>query len=219
MVPEGQGEGATLIPIDPRFTRTSALCALHIGIRAGSDIAFLGGVINYILTQDRWFKEYVTAYTNAATMIQEGFQDTEDLEGVFSGHDPATDTYDAMKGRWGYEDSPSDQGPEDHPAGEGRPGAESEVPLKGQKGVHGYAIMGGPTPHDSPRSRMTRRPEAAPARDPSLQHPRCVLQILRRHFARYTPEVVAEICGCSPGKWCGSPSCSARSSRPRPGGM
>src|SRR5262245_6951668 len=76
--------GATLMHVDPRCTPTSALCDLHVTIRAGSDIAFLGGLIHYVLTHDRWFKEYVLAYTNAATIIQEGFQDTEDLGGLFS---------------------------------------------------------------------------------------------------------------------------------------
>ncbi len=84
---EGQGRGATLIHVDPRFTRTSALCDVYVGIRAGSDIAFLGGLVNYVLSNERWFKEYVLAYTNASTIIQEGFQDTEDLGGLFSGYD------------------------------------------------------------------------------------------------------------------------------------
>src|SRR3954471_14103268 len=56
-------KGATLIYVDPRFTRTSALCDLFVDIRAGTDIAFLGGVINYVLEHDRWFKEYVLPYT------------------------------------------------------------------------------------------------------------------------------------------------------------
>jgi len=68
--------GATLIHVDPRFSRTSASCDMHVGIRAGSDIAFLGGIINYILTHDKWFKEYVLHYTNAATIIEGGFHDT-----------------------------------------------------------------------------------------------------------------------------------------------
>jgi formate dehydrogenase major subunit len=79
-------KGATLMHVDPRFTRTSALCDVYVGIRAGSDVAFLGGLVNYVLTNDCWFKEYVLAYTNASTIIQEGFQDTEDLAGLFSGY-------------------------------------------------------------------------------------------------------------------------------------
>src|SRR5438128_12246560 len=87
--------GATLIHVDPRFTRTSALCDVFVGIRAGTDIAFLGGLINYVLTSDRWFKDYVLAYTNAATIIQEGYRDTEDLSGLFSGYDREAGAYNA----------------------------------------------------------------------------------------------------------------------------
>ena len=97
-------KGATLIHVDPRYTRMSAMCDLHVGIRAGSDIAFLGGLINYVLTHDRWFHEYVVHYTNAATIVKEGFKDTEDLDGLFSGYrgTGATGKYDAGRGRWGY---------------------------------------------------------------------------------------------------------------------
>src|SRR5207247_5357085 len=82
--------GAKLIHVDPRFTRTSAVADLHVPIRAGSDIAFLGGLINYVINSQRWntdpfFKEFVVNYTNAATIINDDFKDTEDLEGVFSG--------------------------------------------------------------------------------------------------------------------------------------
>src|SRR4029077_19612936 len=97
-------KGATLIHVDPRFTRTSALCDVYFGIRAGSDVAFLGGLINYVLSNDRWFREYVLNYTNASTIIEEGFRDTEDLDGLFSGYhgDGATGKYDAQEGQWGY---------------------------------------------------------------------------------------------------------------------
>src|SRR5437764_448579 len=133
-------KGATLIHVDPRFTRTSALCDLFVGIRAGTDIAFLGGLINYVLSNERWFQEYVLNYTNASVLIQEGFKDTEDLAGLFSGFDPTHHSYDAKEGHWGY----------------------------------------------SERS------------DPTLQHPRSVMQILRRHFSRYTLEMVSQVCGCAP---------------------
>ena len=88
-------QGATLIHVDPRFTRMSAHCDVYVGIRAGSDVVFLGGLINYVLSNDRWFQEYVLNYTNASTIIQEGFQDTEDLAGLFSGYHPETGNYDA----------------------------------------------------------------------------------------------------------------------------
>ena len=82
--------GATLIHVDPRFTRTSANCDIHAPIRAGSDIAFLGGLINHVLNSERWnaepfFKSFVSSYTNAATIVHPDFRDTEDLDGVYSG--------------------------------------------------------------------------------------------------------------------------------------
>ena len=82
--------GAKLIHVDPRFTRTSAMCNLYAPIRAGSDIAFLGGLVNYVLNSERWnrepfFRTWVVNYTNAPVLIDEAFKDTEDLDGVFSG--------------------------------------------------------------------------------------------------------------------------------------
>src|SRR5256886_14101002 len=82
--------GAKLVHVDPRFTRTSAVADLHVPIRAGSDIAFLGGLINYVIHSKRWntdplFKEFVVNYTNAATIISDDFKDTEELDGAFSG--------------------------------------------------------------------------------------------------------------------------------------
>ena len=84
-VMQAKEKGATLIHVDPRFTRTSAVADLYVPIRAGSDIAFLGGLIRYMIEENRYFREYVVNYTNAATIVGDEFQDTEDLEGVFSG--------------------------------------------------------------------------------------------------------------------------------------
>src|SRR5829696_8137903 len=84
-VMEAKLKGAQIIHVDPRFTRTSAVADQHVAIRAGSDIAFLGGLIRYMIENDRYFKECVVSYTNASTIINEQFQDTEDLSGVFSG--------------------------------------------------------------------------------------------------------------------------------------
>ena len=86
-VMEAQARGAKVIHVDPRFTRTSAVADLHVPIRAGSDIAFLGGLVNHILQNGREFREYVQAYTNASTILREDFRDTEDLDGLFSGWD------------------------------------------------------------------------------------------------------------------------------------
>ena len=93
--------GAKVIHVDPRFGRTGASCDLHVPIRAGTDIAFLGGVIRHVLETESYFKEYVLHYTNASTIIGEEFRDTEDLGGVFSGFDPETGTYD--RSSWMYE--------------------------------------------------------------------------------------------------------------------
>jgi formate dehydrogenase major subunit len=180
--------GAKLIHVDPRFTRMSAMCDLFVGIRAGSDVAFLGGLVNHVIHYDRWFKEYVLNYTNAATIIDEGFQDTEDLGGLFSGFQPDGETgkYDARVGRWGYEGSPSEHE---------RRGGDKSAGGKGDHGVHGAGVMGGATAHSAPRSSLTTD---RPKRDLTLQHPRCVFQILKRHFARYSPDLVSQVCGCSP---------------------
>jgi formate dehydrogenase major subunit len=135
---EARERGARIFHIDPRFTRTSAMATDWIGIRAGSDIAFLGGVVNYILEHERYFEEYVKHFTNAPVIIHEDFADTEDLDGFFSGWDPEKGKYDPES--WQY---------------------------------------------------------AAIEEDPELQHPRCVLQLLKKHYARYTPEFVSKTCGCS----------------------
>jgi formate dehydrogenase major subunit len=181
-------KGATLIHVDPRFTRMSAVCDVHVGIRSGSDTAFLGGLVNYVLTNDRWFREYVLAYTNASTIIEEGFEDTEDLEGLFSGFDPQGDCYDPRQGDWGYEKCADD--PAVKRGSDQMPLAKS---AKGRHGLHGHGLEGNAEAFTSPCKDST-----APERDPTLQHPRCVMQILRRHFARYTPEVVSQVCGCTP---------------------
>ena len=93
-VMEAKLRGATVIHVDPRFTRTSAVANRHVPIRAGSDIVFLGGIVNYILEHGREFRDYVVRYTNAAAIVGEDFQDTEDLDGLFSGWDPERAQYD-----------------------------------------------------------------------------------------------------------------------------
>src|SRR5579884_1543791 len=171
---EARERGAKVIHIDPRFTRTSAMATKHVGIRAGSDIAFLGGVANYILQNDRYFREYVEHYTNAPVIIDEEFADTEDLDGLFSGWDPEEEEYDVES--WMYE------GMELHGAAGQR--EEGFTPTKGEQSGHGG--HGGGLHHGEP-----------PSEDETMQHPRCVLQLLKKHYARYTPQFVAETCGCS----------------------
>ena len=203
--------GAKIIHVDPRFTRTSAVADLHVPIRAGSDIAFLGGLINYVMSSDRWnsdpfFRDYVLNYTNAATLVNEDFRDTEDLDGRFSGlmqyTEPDAWPYNAFVGAynpetWQYDRGAGRPGETEGTAGQlasGRPAAtvrSGEVP-------DGQAEReGGPTSQFGPGyDDLVRSLRAPPAMtDPTLRHPRCVLQIVRRHFARYTPEMVEQICG------------------------
>src|SRR5690348_11073545 len=157
-VMEAKARGATIIHVDPRFTRTSALADVHVPIRAGSDIAFLGGIVRHILENERYHREYVVEYTNAATIVNDDFRDTEDLDGVFSGFNPSSGTYDVTS--WSYQGMQPKSA-----AGQREQGGHAEGEKTGSGGM----------------SLQHNRPE----RDPSLQHPRCVLQLLRRHFARY----------------------------------
>ena len=136
-VMKAKERGAVIIHVDPRFTRTSAVADIHAPIRSGTDIAFLGGLIHYILENERYFREYILDYSNAATLVNENFQDTEDLDGLFSGWNAERAEYDSKA--WSYDPS----------------------------GTH----------------------------DRTLQHPRCVFQLLKRHYQRYTPAMVEEICG------------------------
>src|SRR4029077_2039663 len=82
-VMEAKARGATVIHVDPRFTRTSAVADLHVPLRAGSDIVFLGAIVNYVLANEKYFRDYVVNYTSAPTVLTEVFKDTEDLDGVF----------------------------------------------------------------------------------------------------------------------------------------
>jgi formate dehydrogenase major subunit len=160
--------GAKLIHVDPHFSRTSAVCDMHVPIRAGSDIAFLGGLIRHIIETKSYFEEYVVNYTNAPMLVREDFQDTEDLEGLFSGFDPETGTYN--RDTWLFE-------------GMEPPGKPSSAE------VHSTQAF-------TDRTQAGETLDRVPS-DPTLQHPRCVFQILRRHYARYTPEMVERICGIS----------------------
>ncbi len=142
-VTEAKARGARVIHVDPRFTRTTALADKHVPIRAGSDVVLLGALISRVLDEGLYFEEYVRAYTNAATLVSEDFLDSEDLDGLFSGYDPETHSYDDAT--WGYQ----------------------------------------------------RDADGRPVRDETLTHPRSVFQILKRHYSRYTAEMVEEVCGIS----------------------
>jgi len=130
--------GAVLISVDPRFTRTSALADIYAPMRSGADIAFLGGMINHVLANNLFQREYVVEYTNAAFLLDPafGFKD-----GYFSGWDPAKKTYD--RATWKFQ----------------------------------------------------LEADGTPKQDKSLKDPNTVFQRLRRHFGRYTPEMVERVCG------------------------
>jgi formate dehydrogenase major subunit len=171
-VMEAKARGAKIIHVDPRFTRTSAVADTYVPLRVGSDIVFLGGIINHVLRNELDFREYVVAYTNAANIVSDDFVDTEDLDGLFSGFDPETRTYDPSSWQFaGQEQDGADR--QDH-------AMQRETASALQHESHGMSVHG------------------EPRRDETLQDPRCVYQILKRHYSRYTPEMVAEACGVSP---------------------
>jgi formate dehydrogenase major subunit len=163
---QAKAKGATLIHADPRFTRTSALADIYAPVRAGSDIAFLGGIIRYILENDLWFKEYALNYTNLATIIDQRYQGPDELDGKFSGWSEEKRSY--VLDSWQYEGMvvPSSL-------------TEHYVNTTESFGEHSKRLSRHPVPQDR-----------------TLQHPMCVYQILRRHYARYTPEMVERVTGC-----------------------
>ena len=165
-VVEAQRRGATVIHVDPRFTRTSAMADIHAPIRSGSDIAFLGGIIRHLLERDLWFREFALAYTNIAHIIEDGYEGAEG-DGLFSGFNADTHAY--KQDTWQYK-------------GKTVPSSIAEHRVQTQEQSEGGDYES-----------MTKGP---PPTDPSLQHPNCVYQIMRRHFARYTPEMVESVTGC-----------------------
>jgi formate dehydrogenase major subunit len=163
-----RNRNAKLISVDPRFTRTSATADLFCQIRAGADIAFLGGLIRYAIENNRIAKEYLVNYTNAAFIVKEGFKLPED--GLYSGFDSATATYD--KATWNYEGTGS---------AAAAPSASGHAPEPAP------GKPGGPAPPPGLPSNV--------AFDLTLQHPRCVFQLMKQQYSRYTPEVVERITG------------------------
>ena len=159
-------KGATVIHVDPRFTRTSAMADLWVPLRAGSDIVFLGALIRHVLENNLEFRDYIVPYTNAATIITGEFRDTEELDGLFSGWDAGARKYSPES--WAYEADRHS----------GQQSSQEEV-----RGGHGKDRGDDASKVDKPH------------RDPTLEHPRCVFQILKRHYARYTPEMVEQVCG------------------------
>jgi formate dehydrogenase major subunit len=207
---------AKMIVVDPRFTRTAATADLFLQIRVASDIAFLGGLINYAIANDRLAKDYILNYTNAAFIVKEGFKLPDD--GLYSGFNPQTQVYD--KSTWNYEEGGNLTGkaaaaPAPAPAAASTPGSAGPKPLgasdgspthdAGAKGATGTggggeapkgfyptaAVAGGKGSAGAPPA--TLPPNVA--YDLSLQHPRCVFQLLKQQYSRYTPEMVERVTG------------------------
>ena len=132
--------GAALIHVDPKFSRTSARCDYHVPLRSGTDIAFLGGMVNYILESNSYFHDYVVNYTNASFIVGKGY---DFKDGLFSGYDAKARKYDQSK--WGFE----------------------------------------------------KGPDGAPLRDTTLKHERCVFNLMKKHYSRYTLKNVSDITGVS----------------------
>jgi formate dehydrogenase major subunit len=166
---EAKEKGTKVIHVDPRFSRTSALANMWLPLRAGSDIIFLGALINYVLQNELFFREYLVHFTNAPVIISQDFKDTEELEGVFSGWKAEDKAYNPES--WLYEGTD--------------PEAASETAHGETQG--GHAQYGSNVTPDLNSYRT----------DETLQDPRCVFQILKKHFARYTPQMVEEYCGVS----------------------
>jgi len=146
-VMKAKERGAKLIHVDPRFTRTSAAADLHVPLRSGTNIVFFGGLINYAIQKNLYFKDYVVHYTNASFLIDPAFKTPTDLDGLFTGYDPAKKSYD--RSSWKYQ-------------------------------VDG---------------------EGNPKRDLTLRDPNSVFQLLRRHYSRYTVDMVEKVCGIPKAKF------------------
>lgn len=158
---------AVLMHVDPRFTRTSAMCDIHAPIRAGTDVVFLGGLISYVINSKRWneepfFKEYVANYTNAATLVNADYKDTEDLNGVFSGISADGKSYN--NATWQYQ--------------------RDAAPTAQTANVGVYT------------DQLFARVPGRPKEDKTLQNPQSVFQIVKKHYARYTPDMVEKVTGC-----------------------
>jgi len=140
-VMKAKERGAKIIHVDPRFTRTSATADIWVPIRSGTNIVFFGGLIRYAIESKKYFHDYVVAYTNAPLLLDPNLKTPAELDGLFSGFDPARRSYD--QSTWKF-----------------------------QLDADGY-----------------------PRKDTTLRDPNCVFQRLRRHYSRYTPEMVERVCG------------------------
>jgi formate dehydrogenase major subunit len=174
-VMEAKERGATIVHVDPRYTRTSAVADIYAPIRSGTDIVFLGALINWVLANERYFKEYVLAYTNASYLVCEDFADTEDLDGLFSG--------------W-TEGSPAEEGGGHDRGSMGLMGKDAVAPGAGNYDTSTWTFEMEEVPRFDGQGTVK-----VPKRDETFAHPRCVINVLRRHFSRYTPQMVEDVCG------------------------
>jgi len=212
---------AKIIVVDPRFTRTASVADMFLQIRAGTDIAFLGGLINYALENNRYAHDYVVNYTNASFIIKEGFKLPEE-DGLYSGFDAQGKQYDVST--WNYEEG-GNLTPKDDTAALAvasstvvkpapAPGAKAPAPPASparygapagwspQGGSQSHKAEGGGYQAQGPAGAKAAIGAAVPvalppkvAYDVSLQHPRCVFQLLKKQYSRYTPEMVERITG------------------------
>lgn len=159
----GQGGGAKIIHADPRYTRTSALADMYLRIRTGTDVAYFGGLINYVLENKLYHEEYVKNYTNASFVVKEGF---DFKDGLFTGYNAQTRSYDIST--WAYEQTAPP------PAQAGAAG----------EGAGAGAVEGPPTSSSG-----------FAKRDMTLQDPKSVFQLMKKHYSRYTPEMISSITG------------------------
>jgi len=154
--------GAKLIVVDPRFTRTAATADLYVPLRSGTDIVFLGGLMNYAIQNKLYNEEYVKYYTNALTLVNTDFEGPADLDGLFSGYDAEKRAYDTTT--WQYQTEKQTV-----TVTETDPDTGEEVTVEKEVSVIKQAT--------------------------SLDDPNCVFAHLKKHYARFTPEVVEQVCG------------------------
>ncbi len=166
-VERAQDKGAKWIVVDPRYSRSAAQADIYARIRPGTDIAFYGGLIRYIIENKLYQKEYILHYTNAACILRPDFKFNEET-GLFSGWDPETKRYDNET--WGY-DVDKKVGWDTTPGSAFSWVNDPDVPK-----------------FKTPDLKVLKR-------DMTLTDPNCVLNVMRRHYARYTPEMVHRVTG------------------------
>ena len=169
-VVEAKERGAQVFHVDPRYTRTSAIADMHVAAAHRLRHRLPGRGHQPHPVHGREFREYVQHFTNAPVILKEEFRDTEQLDGFFSGWQAEDGVYEVSS--WGYAGT----------SGELAAGKQEQVgDVSGDQahGAHGMDLD-----HGEP-----------PEMDWTLEHPLCVFQVLKRHYARYTPELVERVCG------------------------